>query len=80
MSDDIQALTDDARARIAAASDAAALETLRVDLLGKKGRFTELMKTLGTIPADQRKARGAALNVAKGPRAASIRSAAPSRS
>ena len=65
MTDDIAALIADARSRIEAAADGAALEALRVEWLGKKGRITELMKTLGAIPADERKARGAALNIAK---------------
>jgi len=54
MTDDIAALVADARTRIAAAPDGAALEALRVEWLGKKGRITELMKTLGAIQADQR--------------------------
>jgi phenylalanyl-tRNA synthetase alpha chain len=65
MTDDIAALIADARSRIEAAPDGAGLEALRVEWLGKKGRITELMKTLGAIPAEERKARGAALNVAK---------------
>jgi phenylalanyl-tRNA synthetase alpha chain len=65
MTDDIAALIADARSRIETAADGAALEALRVEWLGKKGRITELMKTLGAIPADERKARGAALNIAK---------------
>jgi phenylalanyl-tRNA synthetase alpha chain len=65
MSDDLSLLSSDARARAAAAADAAALDALRIELLGRKGRITDLMKTLGTIPAEQRKARGAALNTLK---------------
>jgi len=65
MSDDIAGLTAEAAARIAEAADGAALEALRVDLLGKKGRLTELMKTLGGLPPEARKARGAALNAAR---------------
>ena len=65
MNDDLAALTADADARIAAAADAAALEALRVELLGRKGRVTELMKTLGALAPEDRKARGAALNALK---------------
>lgn len=65
MTDEIAALLADARTRVTAAADGAALDALRVEWLGKKGRVTELMKTLGTMPADQRKARGAALNAVK---------------
>ncbi|MBL8699705.1 MAG: phenylalanine--tRNA ligase subunit alpha [Alphaproteobacteria bacterium] len=65
MTDDLPAIAADAKSRIAAAGNAAALEALRVELLGKKGRVTELMKTLGGLAPDERKARGAALNVLK---------------
>ncbi|MDD2324913.1 MAG: phenylalanine--tRNA ligase subunit alpha [Alphaproteobacteria bacterium] len=50
---------------IEAASDGAALEALRVEALGKKGKLTEMMKTLGKLDPDARKAMGAALNAAK---------------
>ncbi len=48
--------------QIATALDSAALENLRVNLLGKKGLLTEQMKQLGALPPDERKARGAELN------------------
>ena len=50
---------------IEAASDGAALEALRVEALGKKGKLTEMMKTLGKLDPEARKAMGAALNAAK---------------
>jgi phenylalanyl-tRNA synthetase alpha chain len=62
---DLTALETDLAARIDAAADLDAIEACRIDLLGKKGQVTELMKTLGSLPVDQRKARGAALNVLK---------------
>ncbi|MER2520614.1 MAG: phenylalanine--tRNA ligase subunit alpha [Bdellovibrionales bacterium] len=52
-------------ASIANASDSAALEEIRVAALGKKGALTEMMKTLGSLPPDERKAKGAALNAIK---------------
>ena len=57
---------------IAAAADPAALEEVRVAALGKKGRVTGLMKDLGGLPPDERKARGAALNVVKDEIAAAL--------
>lgn len=63
--DDLTPLRQDLYAAIAAATDMAVLEDIRVNVLGKKGRITELMKTLGQLDADQRKAFGAALNVLK---------------
>mgnify|MGYP002784825564 CR=1 FL=1 len=62
----------DTLAKIAAASDIAALEDVRVGALGKKGVISERMKTLGSLPAEERKAAGAALNVLKDKIAAAI--------
>ena len=42
-----------------------ALEELRVSALGKKGRITEMMKGLGQMAAEERKAAGQALNALK---------------
>ncbi|HET8819354.1 MAG TPA: phenylalanine--tRNA ligase subunit alpha [Xanthomonadaceae bacterium] len=52
-----QALAD-----IAAAASPEALEALRVSLLGKQGSVTAQLKSLGGLPADQRKAAGEAIN------------------
>lgn len=65
MSESIEILLQQAQAQISAAADLRALEQLRVDWLGKKGRITELLKTLGTMPADQRKSHGEQVNRAK---------------
>ena len=40
----------------------ARIERVRIAALGKKGRVPELMARLGTLPADQRKAFGQAVN------------------
>ncbi|MBM3565706.1 MAG: phenylalanine--tRNA ligase subunit alpha [Alphaproteobacteria bacterium] len=65
MTDDLKELSDTAARAIAAADSPAALDAVRVDLLGKKGRLTELMKSLGALSADERKTRGQSLNVLK---------------
>jgi phenylalanyl-tRNA synthetase alpha chain len=57
---------------IEAAADLAGLEELRVAALGKKGRVTGLMKDLGGLGPEERKARGAALNVLKDEIAAAL--------
>ena len=57
---------------IAAATDEAALEALRVSVLGKKGQITEQMKALGAMAPEERKTAGAALNVLKDQVAASL--------
>ncbi len=54
-----------AQAEIEGVKDAAALDELRVQYLGKKGFFTEQMKTLGGLSAEERPAAGALINQAK---------------
>lgn len=49
-------------ARIDAASDSEALETLRIEVFGKKGVVTELMQSLSGLSPDERRVKGAALN------------------
>ena len=52
-------------AQIAAASDPAAIEAVRVAALGKKGSVTALLKSLGTMTPDERQARGPAIHALK---------------
>ena len=64
----MQALDDlknEAIAAVASAVDLAALEKLRVDLLGKKGRVTDLLKSLGQLDAAERPKAGAEINALK---------------
>jgi phenylalanyl-tRNA synthetase alpha chain len=49
-----------------AARDPAALENAKAKYLGKAGALTDLLKSLGKLPADERPAAGAAINAAKG--------------
>ena len=42
--ENLEAITSEAKAAIAAAQDGATLEQLRVDYLGKKGQITSLLK------------------------------------
>ena len=63
--DDLDALRDELMAAVAGAADSAGLEQVRVSALGKKGRITAMMKTLGGMAPDARKAAGQALNVLK---------------
>ena len=65
MATDLEELSSRAAAEIEAAADARVLEQLRVDLLGKKGRVTELLKQLGGMAPDQRKAFGEQVNRVK---------------
>ncbi len=57
-------LKPEAEAAIAAA-DAEKLENLRVGLLGKSGTITSLLKALGSMEPEARKARGAEVNELK---------------
>jgi len=50
---------------VASANDMTTLENVRVEALGKKGRITDLMKTLGGMSPEERKTAGAELNVLK---------------
>ena len=50
---------------VATANDIAALDTVRVQYLGKKGQITGLLKSLGKLPAEERPAAGAQINRAK---------------
>ena len=47
------------------ASDAAALENAKAVFLGRQGEITTLMKGLGKLPPEQRRAEGAAINQIK---------------
>lgn len=59
-------LREELLAAVDAASDLASLDAVRVDALGKKGRITSMMKGLGGLDPDERKAMGQALNQVKG--------------
>ena len=59
---DIATLEAEILKGIAAASDEAALEAVRVSSLGKKGSVSELLATLGKMTPDERKAKGPLIN------------------
>jgi phenylalanyl-tRNA synthetase alpha chain len=62
---DMEHLRAEVLAAVTAATDLSALENVRVDALGKKGRVTGLMKSLGGMDPEARKAAGQALNILK---------------
>jgi phenylalanyl-tRNA synthetase alpha chain len=66
MPNDLSKLETELLTEIAGAADLAALDAVRVASLGKKGRVSELMSKLGSLPAEERKAFGAAVNAVKG--------------
>jgi len=59
---DLDALRTDLLERIAAASDATALDAVRVAALGKKGTISALLATLGAMSPEQRQIAGPAIN------------------
>ena len=61
----LDTLKAEATTAISSAEDAAALEKLRVELLGKKGRVTDLLKSLGQLEASERPQAGAQINALK---------------
>jgi phenylalanyl-tRNA synthetase alpha chain len=64
-SQDLESLVRETESAIAEAADLAVLERIRVDVLGKKGSLTALLKSLGGLPAAERPQAGQAINEAK---------------
>ncbi|MEW5965292.1 MAG: phenylalanine--tRNA ligase subunit alpha [Pseudomonadota bacterium] len=62
---ELEALKSELLSQIAAAGELAGLEAVRVAALGKKGRVSELMSRLGSLPPDERKAFGQTVNTLK---------------
>lgn len=62
---ELDALVDSARASFELATTPADLENAKARFLGKSGRLTELMKGMASLSVDEKKTRGAAINLAK---------------
>ena len=62
---ELEAIVSQAKAQIDAASDAATLDQVRVEFMGKKGKLTDLLKGLGQLSAEERPLAGQKINVAK---------------
>jgi len=65
MKDQIKKLQQEAQQDVQSARDAAALESIRIKYLGRKGSVAQLMKQLGSLSANERPAAGQALNQLK---------------
>jgi phenylalanyl-tRNA synthetase alpha chain len=61
----VEAIVDRALADLGRATDPAALENAKARYLGKSGELTALLKSLGQLPAEERKSAGQAINAAK---------------
>jgi phenylalanyl-tRNA synthetase alpha chain len=62
---DLDTLVSTARSDFTAAATPADLENAKARYLGKAGRVTELLKALGTLSVEEKKARGAQINATK---------------
>jgi phenylalanyl-tRNA synthetase alpha chain len=63
---DLEALQAEALASIAGATDAATIEALELEILGKKGRLTSVLRGIGALPAQDRPRLGAVANTVRG--------------
>ena len=62
---DLNALAADSRAAAGAATDLAGLDALELDVLGKKGRLTGILRGIGALPVDERPVVGAVANTVR---------------
>ncbi len=62
---ELDAIVDSARVAFSQAATPAALENAKARFLGKTGSITELMKGMAALSVDEKKSRGAAINLAK---------------
>lgn len=65
MQEQLSQLREDLRAVLPHVADAARLEEVRIEFLGRKGRLAELMKGLATLSPDERKSVGQLANDVK---------------
>ena len=65
MLEDLNKLVKTAQKEIEKVTDLTALDGMRVAYLGKQGRITSLLRSLGKLPADERPAAGKKINVAR---------------
>ncbi len=62
---DIKALQESALHDIAAASSSKELEQVRVAVLGKKGSLTQILRSMGEVPKEERAGLGASVNTTR---------------
>ncbi len=61
----LERLRDETLAAAAAAPDLASLERLQIDVLGRKGQLTAVLRGIGALPADDRPRVGAVANAVR---------------
>jgi phenylalanyl-tRNA synthetase alpha chain len=62
---ELEALRTEALAAVSSASDAAGLDAIELDILGKKGRLTGVLRGIGALPAEDRPKVGAIANTVR---------------
>jgi phenylalanyl-tRNA synthetase alpha chain len=62
---DLEALRVEALASIAAAPDVASLDAIELEIFGKKGRLTGVLRGIGALPADDRPTLGSIANTVR---------------
>jgi phenylalanyl-tRNA synthetase alpha chain len=62
---DLETLAAETRAAVDGARDVSAIDALEVEVLGKKGRLTGVLRGIGALPADDRPAVGAIANTVR---------------
>ena len=62
LTSDLEALATETGAALSSAADVAAIDALELDVLGKKGRLTGVLRGIGGLPADDRPKVGAIAN------------------
>ena len=62
---ELNAIVESAKAAFSVAVTSADLENAKAQFLGKSGRITELMKGMAALSVDEKKSRGAAINLSK---------------
>ena len=66
IAEELAALRERTLAEIEAACDSTALEAVRVAVLGKSGTLTGYLRSMGSVPPEERAAVGKAVNAARG--------------
>jgi len=64
--EDLNDLQTEILNKVNGANDLKELDEVRVNVMGKKGRLTEMMKGLGALPLEEKIALGKSLNIVKG--------------
>ncbi len=66
LTQDLETLAAETSAALAEAADVAAVEAIELDVLGKKGRLTGVLRGIGALPADDRPKVGSVANRVRG--------------